>query len=528
LYRLLSTLQHKEFLYEQPAIPEVEYIFKHALTQEVAYGSVLQERRKALHEKTAQAMEVLHRTSLDEHYGDLAHHYSRSGNAAKAVEYLNLAGQQAARQSANAEAITHLTSALELLKTLSDTPERVQQELALHLALGVPFQTLKGEAAPEVGKTYTRILELCGQVGETAHLFPALFGLWRFYFLRPDTQKAHELAEQMMRLAQSSHDPSLLLEAHRALGASLFYLGELKQGQRHLEQGIALYDSQQHRSHAFLYGIDPGVYCLCFVAWNLWCLGYPDQGLKNTQDALHLAHELAHPHTLAYALNITAMFHQFRQEETAVREQAEALLTLSTEHGFAYRAAVATIMRSWVLAAEDQAKEGVVRMQEGLAAQWATGAEAVAPYFLALRAEIYGKMGQPEEGLAALAEASAIRQRTGEQWYEAELWRLKGELTLAQSSVQSLASSVQNPQSAIRNPQSEAETCFLKAIEIAQKQQAKSLELRAAMSLARFWQQQGKTAEARQMLAEIYDWFTEGFETKDLQEAKALIRGIEY
>ena len=334
------------------------------------------------------------------------------------------------QRSANAEAISHLTTALELLKTLPDTPERVQQELALQLTLGVPFQILKGHAAPEVGETYNRVLELCGQVGETAHLFPALFGLWRFYFLRPDVQKAHELAEQMMRLAQSSHDPALLLEAHQALGASLFWLGELRQGRRHLEQGIALYDIQKHRSHAFLYGIDPGVYCLCFAAWNLWCLGYPDQALKNTQDALHLAHELAHPHTLAFALNITAMFHQFRHEETAVREQAEALLTLSTEHGFAYRAAVATIMRGWALAAAGQTEEGVVRMQEGLAAQRATGAEAVAPYFLALQAEIYGKMGQPEEGLAALAEASALRQRTGEQWYEAELYRLKGELTL--------------------------------------------------------------------------------------------------
>ena len=419
LYRLLSTLQHKEFLYEQPAFPEVEYIFKHVLTQEVAYGSVLQERRKALHEKTAQAMEVLHRTSLDEHYGDLAHHYSRSGNAAKAVEYLGLAGQQAARQSANAEAITHLTSALELLNTLPDTPERIQQELALQLTLGVPFQTLKGEAAPEVGKTYNRVLELCGQVGETAHLFPALFGLWRFYLLRPDMQKARELAEQMMQLAQSSHDSALLLEAHQALGASLILLGELRQGRRLLEQGIALYDIQTHRSHAFLYGIDPGVYCLCFAAWNLWCLGYPEQTLKNTQDALRLARELAHPHTLALALNLTSYFYQFRHEGTAIREQTEALLTLSTEHGFAYRVAVAIIMQGWALAAAGQLEEGVVRMQEGLAAQRATGAGIVHPYYLALLAEIYGKMGQPEEGLAALAEASALTQRTGERWYEA-------------------------------------------------------------------------------------------------------------
>jgi predicted ATPase len=524
LYQLLASLQRKEFLYEQPAFPEPDYIFKHALTQEVAYGTVLQERRKALHERTAQAIESLYSTKLEDHYSELAYHYSRSGNTPKAVEYLKLAGQQAVQHSANAEAITHLTTALELLKTLPDTPERVQQELALHLTLGVPVQILKGEAAPEVGKTYNRILALCGQVGETAHLFPALFGLWRFYFLRPDTQKARELAEQMLRLAQSSPDPSLLLAAHQALGASLFYLGELRQGRRHLEQGITLYDIQKHRSHAFRYGIDPGVFCLCFAGWNLWCLGYPEQALKSTQEALHLAHELAHPYTLAFALTIRAVFHQFRHEETAVREQAEALLTLSTEHGFVYRAAWATLWQGWVLAAQGHREEGVVRMQEGLAEARATGAEAVHTYSLALLAEVYGKMGQTEEGLTALAEASALRQRTGEQWYEAELYRLKGELTLQQFQVSGSTFQVQNsPASGVRGPESEAEECFWKAIEIARQQHAKSLELRAVMSLSRLWQSQGKREEARQLLAEIYGWFTEGFDTKDLQEAKALL-----
>jgi class 3 adenylate cyclase/predicted ATPase len=529
LYRLLAVLQRKEFLYEQPAFPEIEYRFKHALTQEVAYNSMLVERRKVLHERTAQVIEGLYNLNLEDHYSELAHHYSRSGNTQKAVEYLQRAGEQAAQRSAYTEAISHLTAALELLKTLPDTHERVQQELALQLTLGVPVQILKGHAAPEVGKTYNRVLELCGQVGETAHLFPALFGLWRFYLLRSDVQKTRELAEQMMRLARSSQDPSLLLEAHQALGASLFWLGELRQGRKHLEQGIALYDIQKHRSHAVLYGIDPGVYCLCFAAWDLWCLGYPDQALKNTQEAFHLAHELAHPHTLALALNITAMFHQFRQEEAAVREQAEALLTLSTEHGFAYRAAVATIMRGWVLAAAGQAEEGVVWMQEGLTAQRATGSEAVHPHFQALLAEIYGRMGQPEEGLAALAEASAMMQRTGEQWYEAELYRLKGELLLAQEiKRQNSKGKIQksedpDPKSQILDPQSEAEVCFLKAIEIACKQQAKSLELRASMSLARLWRQQGKAKQAHKRLSEIYGWFTEGFDTKDLQEAKALL-----
>ena len=193
---------------------------------------------------------------------------------------------------------------MELLKTL---PEHARAHPArtnvANRPWGPPLAAITGYAAPEVGATYNRILELCRQVGDNGSLFPALFGLWRFYLVRPDIHKAQELAEQMMRLAQSSHDPALLLEAHRALGVTLFWLGELRQGQRHVEQGIALYDIHKHRAHAFRYGIDPGVFCLCVAGWNLWCLGYPEQALKSTRDALHLAHELAHPYTLAFALN---------------------------------------------------------------------------------------------------------------------------------------------------------------------------------------------------------------------------------
>ena len=213
LYRLLVSLQRKEFLYEQPAFPEVEYIFKHALTQEVAYNSVLVERRKVLHERTAQAIESFYSTKLEDHYSDLAHHYSHSGNTQKAVEYLHLAGQQAVQRSANEEAINPLTSALGLLKTLPDTPERVQQELGLHLTLGSALMVVKGYAAPEVGAVYTQGRVLCQQVGETPQLFPVLRGLLVFYLLRAELQTARELGEQLLRLAQNVQDPALLLEA---------------------------------------------------------------------------------------------------------------------------------------------------------------------------------------------------------------------------------------------------------------------------------------------------------------------------
>jgi predicted ATPase len=536
LYRLLSSLQRKEFLYEQPAFPEPNYIFKHALTQEVAYGTVLQERRKALHERTAQAIESLYSTKLEDHYSELAHHYTRSGNTPKAVEYLHRAGQQAEQRSAYVEAISHLTTALELLKTLPDTPERARQELTLQLALGAPLQATKGYVAQEVGNTYTRARELCQQIGETPQLFPVLWGLWYFYVGRAEYQTARELGEQCLALAHREQDSALLVEAHFALGLTLRCLGELTLTREQLEQGIALYDPLQHRSLAFLYTQDPKVTSLCNAAWALWDLGYPDQALKRIHDALTLAQELSHPFSLAYALFFVAMLHQYRREGQLAQELAEATVTLCTEQGFSLWLVYATILRGWALAAQEQGEQGIAQLRQGLTAVRATVAELGRSHHLALLAEAYGKVGRVEEGLSALAEALEVVDRTGERFYEAELYRLKGELSL-QSAVHSRQSTVTDPQSPTPNTQHptpstqaeverEAEACFLKAIEIARKQQAKSLELRAVTSLARLWQQQGKREDARQMLAEIYHWFTEGFDTKDLQEAKALLEEL--
>jgi class 3 adenylate cyclase/predicted ATPase len=525
LYRLLSSLQRKEFLYEQPAFPEVEYLFKHALTQEVAYNSVLIERRKVLHEQTAQALEVLYAVSLGEHYSDLAHHYTRSGNTQKAVEYLGLAGQQAVQRSANTEALNSLTTALELLKTLPDTPERAQQELTLQLALGAPLIATKGYGVPEVEYAYTRARELCRQGGETPQLFSALWGLYFLYYAQAELRTAHELGEQCLSLAQSRQDPALFLGAHAMRGWTLYALGEFVPAREHFAQGSALYDSQQHRSHAFLYGQDPGVSCGVFTAYILWQLGYPDQALKNIHAAFTLAQGLTYSFNLALALNWVATFHQFRREGHLAQERAEAAMTLSTEHGFPFCVAWGTVLRGWRLAERGQTEEGIAQIRQGLAAWRATGAELWRPYFLALLAEAHGKAGQTEEGLSALAEALTLVSKTGECWYEAELYRLKGTLTLQKFQVSGSTFQVTNPQSLTPNPQAEAEAegCFWKAIEIARKQQAKSLELRATVSLARLWQQQGKQKEAHKMLADIYGWFTEGFDTKDLQEAKALL-----
>jgi predicted ATPase len=407
--------------------------------------------------------------------------------------------------------------------------------------LGQPLIATKGYAAPEVERTYTRALELCEQVGETLHLFPVLFGLWVFYLMRIELQTARERAEQLLRLAHSAHEPAFLLEAHRAVGSTLYFQGELASARTHLEQALILYNPQQHRSHAFRYGQDPGVVCRTYASRTLWYLGYPDQALQRSSEALTLARESSIPFDLAHALVFAAELHMLRREFQVVQERAEATIALCTAQEFPAWLAYGTMLRGLALTEQGQSPEGIAQVGRGLADFGATGAEAGRPDLLVQLAEAYGKAEQTEDGLAVLAEAFPAVKRMGMHHCEAELYRLKGELTLAQSSVQSLASRVQtkqkakdkeqkakitDPQSPTPNPQAEAEACFLKAIEIAQRQQAKSMELRATVSLARLWQQQGKKKQARKMLAGIYNWFTEGFDTKDLQEAKALLEEL--
>jgi predicted ATPase len=336
-----------------------------------------------------------------------------------------------------------------------------------------------------------------------------------FHGLRGELQAARELGEQLLSLAQSIQDAALLLQAHHALWTTTVNLGDLASAREHTEQGLTLYDPQQHRSHAFSYGgHDPGVCGRDFAAWALWLLGYPDQALKRGHEALTLAKELSYRHSIAYALGHSSIFHQLRREGKAVQELAEAVITLSTEQGFPVPLARGMILQGWALVEQGHREEGMVQLRQGLATYRATGSELWRPHFLALLAEACGKVGQAEEGLNVLAEALAVIDRTEERVYEAELYRLKGELTLQ--------SKVQGPKSEVE----EAEACFHKAIEVARKQQAKSWELRASTSLARLWRQQGKTTEAHRMLSEVYGWFTEGFDTKDLQEAKGLLEEL--
>jgi predicted ATPase len=514
LDQTLWELEELALVFQERAIPEAEYSFWHALTQETVYRTIPKPRRAALHGQVAAAMEQLYAENREPYVEPLAHHYAQSGQVAKAIEYLVEAGEKAKRSFANEAAIGQFRSALELLPELPDGADRAREETRLQIALGAPLQATCGYAAPEVEGAYARARALCEQAGETSHHFTALVGLWVVQFVGGVLPATRELGRELIQLAQDAQDADSLLLAHCGLGMALHFLGEHASAHEHFEQGLDLYDRRQHRSLAFLAGTDPGVAGLCYGALGLWHLGYADQALQRSRAALRLARELSHPFSLAFALDSAAMLHYCRREAPAVQEFAEAEVALAAEQGFPFWLATGTIFRGWTLAEQgrvpEDTREGVAQIRRGLADWQATGAELTKTFHLALLAEGYGKAGQTEEGLAALAGALAAVEQSGERFYEAELYRQKGELLLERS--------VEN--------QAEAEACLRRALQIAQQQHARFYELRAAMSLSRLWQRQGKQGEARELLAGIYRGFTEGFATTDLQAARAVLEAL--
>jgi len=511
LQRGLHELVDAEFLYQQGLPPQATYRFKHALIQDAAYQSLLKSTRQQYHQRIAQTLETQFPEAAEAAPELLAHHYMQAGLPKQAIYYWQQAGEQASDRSAHLEAVSHFSTGIELLQTLPETPERTQHALTMYIALGGALQMTKGQAAPEVEHAYTQAYALCQQVGETPELVPVLFGLWRFYIGRLQLHTAREISETLLRLAQRAPDPALTVSAHYALGTTWYYFGALPAARQYLEEAIACYTPDHHRAPASRIGQDLGVACRLFAAGTLWLLGCPDQALTRLHDALALAHELSHPYSLAFARGWMAFVAQFRRDVPAVHEQAEAAVALSTEQGFSGWATWGTIMHGWALAMQGQGEAGMAQVRQGLAAWRATGAVLIVSYLCTLLAEVSDHLGHSEDGIQALAEAHTVVEEHEERWWEAEVHRLRGVLLLRQR----------------RTPQTEAEACFQRALNVAHHQQAKSLELRAAMSLARLWQQQGKRAEAHTLLAPVYGWFTEGFDTADLQEAKALLEDLE-
>jgi predicted ATPase len=508
LQEALAQLVEAEIVAQRGLPPQANYSFKHALIQDTAYQSLLKSTRQQYHHRIAQALEQHFPDTVASQPELVAQHYTEAGLVAQAIPYWQRAGECALARSAYPEAVSHLTTALALLTALPETRERSQQELVVQMTLGTALRATKGPNAPEVEQLYIRARALCEQVGEPPQLFHVLWGLWMISNARGDAQTMHALGAQLLSLAQRLDNLDLLLEAHHALWTTLFSSGELLAARAHQEQGLRLYDPQRHRPHIWLYtGHDAGACCRYRAAPALWLLGYPDQALASSQAALTLAQQLIHLNSLTQALYWAAVLHHLRREASLTQAHAEAIMTVAADQELTTSVANVMPLRGWALATNGHGAEGRELIQRALTAYRPTRWTRDRPYHLALLAEASGQVGQTTAGLEALTEALATVAQSAARWWEAELYRLRGELLLQGSESHS----------------GEAEACFQQALNVARRQQAKSLELRATMSLSRLWQRQGRQSEAHQFLAEIYGWFTEGFDTADLLEAKALL-----
>ncbi|RUV72731.1 MAG: adenylate cyclase [Mesorhizobium sp.] len=488
--------------------PEATYSFKHALVQDAAYASLLRSTQRKLHARIATVLEERWSEAVETQPELLAHHFTQAGLAERAAEYWQLAGEHAFRHSAAAEAIGHLTKSIDLVRSLPESGAQAERELHLQTMLGQACIARYGYAAPETAAAFARARDLVEAVGDIRQQFPVLYGYWAVQYVRMALREQNALAEQTLALAEQHRDPERLCVAHRVCGATNEMMGELLVAREHLEQAVELYDRERHGSTAFTFGQDLGVAALSHLNWVLWLLGYPDQAAGRQADALSLAHRVGHKNTLGFALMYSAMASAYGRTAGSAAEHSEALLELAREQKFDLWTAGATVVKGWAIARQGQAAAGVAAIQSGLAQWTSSGAEWMRPFFLGLLGEACALSGDVRRGLGALDEALAADERTGQCWPDAELHRLRGQLV-------AVLPDGGRPDEAI--------AAFQRAIQIARRQSAKSWELRAATDLARLWRHQGKHAEASDLLAPVHAWFSEGFETPDVQEAKALL-----
>ncbi len=486
------------------------YGFLHALYPEVVYARIPARRRARLHRQIGQRTEA----AYGEQWGDvaavLAHHYTKAGLGEQALPGWQQAGQRAIQRAAYTEAIAHFTRGLEVCQALPDQAAHAGYEIELSISLGASLMATKGYAAPETRQAYARAQTLCQQVGEPVQLVGALRGLATCYRLGGALEAAREIGEQLLHMAQRQPGLTLLAEAHQGLGQTLWFQGELCRARAHLEQKFTQAASPPNHAQPLLYGRDPDVPRLCYAACTLALLGYPVQARQQLDEAYALGQMSRHPFGLAFISGVAAILHHFLREPQAAQAWAVTCLTISTEYGFVFWMAATTIIQGWAHAVQGLADAGIAQLQEGLAVWQGTRAETLRPYYLALLTEAYLHGGQTKAARYTLDEALTLVERTGERWWEAELYRLKGERLLSVSAAH----------------HADAAACFNHALEVARGQQAKWLELRAAMSLSRLWQQQGKPHKDRDRLEAVYNGFTEGFDTADLREAKVLLDAL--
>jgi DNA-binding winged helix-turn-helix (wHTH) protein/tetratricopeptide (TPR) repeat protein len=485
------------------------YGFVHAVYRHVLYERVSISRRVLLHRRIGEQREALYRDRTSEIAAELAMHFERAANYQHASRYFQQAAHNAMQRSAYGEAIALSRRGLDLLATAPNTRERALQELWLYITLGVPLIATEGYAAPSVGAVYKAARALCERLGDTPEISQVLWGLWTFHVLKAELSTALEIAGEFLRLAERLRYPGLAVRGHWAMEITCTHQGQFTLAVEHFDKALSLYEPDQHRGDALLYALDPGVAMRCFVAWSLWFLGAIDRALARMQEAVALARDLREPHGLAHALVFAAILHQLRRERPAAQQYAEAAIAVSDEHSLVLYLAMATVVRGWSLGGRPGGEKALGDARRGLAAWESTGAQLMRPHFLALLASVQ-EPSNDAEGLRILSDALASAESTGECCYQAELYRLKGEYLLGQS--------------AARVDVEVAENCFRQSLVIARGQDARSLELRSAISLARLYQLRGLHDAARDLVRPIYDRFTEGFDTPDLLDARALLQ----
>jgi class 3 adenylate cyclase/predicted ATPase len=484
---------------------DTRYAFKHALVRDAAYNSLLRKRREALHAQIADCLESKFPETLANEPELLAYHYSRTGLTEKAIRYWQEAGERASSRSANLEALSHVTNALELLEQLPDSPSRKELELPLLITLGPVQIAVKGSGSEDAKEAYSRAVELCAELPDSPHHFTAYWGQWR-------TSRSYltkrERADRLLAVAATLGDPGLQLQAHHCQWATLYNLGFHRQCFQHVKRGIEIYESGDFTEHAPIYGgHDPAVCGHGEAALSLWLMGYPQRASARMDKALAVAESLSHAGSTAHATDIALMLHSFRKDTQQVRHHAERLITLSEDEKFLAHRSKGEIFRGWALIQMNELEGGIACLRDGIATLREIGTYEDLPVFLGMLAEAYARVDMPGEGMAAIEEAFRESERAALRYWLPELLRRKGELVL---------------KAAPADP-AEAEGCFQTSIQLARQQWAKMLELRGATSYARLLQSRGRFTEAYDLLSPVYEWFTEGLDFVDLAEARTCL-----
>jgi len=501
----LARLVASELVFQRGIPPDAVYNFKHALVQDAAHGSLLRSTRQQLHARIAEALETHSPELMDSQPELFAQHYAEAGLVEKSAAYWGKAGHRSAARSTLVEAAAQFHKGLDQLALLPDGPERQREELEFSSALGAALIAVKGFAAPETGGAYARANVLWEQLGSPSEFLQVPFGQSLHHVFRSEFDLAQSHAEELLRLSHLRNDSAGLVLGHASLIRTLWLTGRLAACRTHIEEVFALYDPLAGRSLVDQSGIHPQVVSQAYLGLVLFCLGFPEQALARSNAAIAEARRLVHPPSLASSLALGTLLLSLVGDNAVIGEWVDQLIAMTTEHGFPFWGAHGTIYRGWINVKNGNVTEGISLLRSGSTAYRATGAKIWTPFYIALLAQACEIGGQIEEAMTLLDDALQIVENTGERWFAAEVNRHKGELLLRQGHCEA------------------ADKLYRKALSIAEEQEAKLWELRAAMSIVRLRRDQGKRDEARDLLAPIYGWFTEGFETRDLKEAKSLL-----